>query len=120
MRRDVIKDIIRSKLKAFVTRREHAYKAIIHSGITVPDYATKARAIEVLKIQIEASKSWTLEAHLRWIHVMHDEITALLPYEFHDDPKQKIYRKHMLDLLNYCEDLLNSKTNVQLFKPLSL
>jgi hypothetical protein len=111
---NIIRDIIRSKIKCFINRRKRAYDSIVNAGYAVPDYAHKNRTIEALRIQLQASESWDLKAHLNWIHAMHDDITALLPYEFHDDPKQILYRKHMVDLLRYCEDLLNSKPLFQL------
>jgi hypothetical protein len=107
---ELIRDIIRSKIKCFVNRRERAYKFILHSGHPIPDYHNKARAIDALRIQLNASIRWNLEAHLKWIQAMHDDIVVLLPYEFHDDPKQKKYREHIMHLLDYCRDLLNTKS----------
>lgn len=101
--------IIRSKLSCFISRRERAYRAVVTGGHPVPDYAAKIRAINMLRNQLQASTAWDLQSNLRWIHAMRHLVTELLPYEFHDDPKQKVYRKHMVDLLNYCEDLLDSK-----------
>lgn len=102
-------DLIRQKISNFITARERAYNAIAKKGAQIPDYALKRRAITLLRVQLNASENWDLQANLRWIHAMRHLITRLLPFEFHDDEKQKAYRKHMIDLLNYCDDLLNAQ-----------
>jgi hypothetical protein len=93
--------------------RERAYKAVRSKGHPVPDYSLKMKAINSLRVQLSASAEWDLQSNLRWIHAMRHQIVELLPYEFHDDQKQLLYRKHITDLLNYCEDLLNSKRNLK-------
>ena len=105
----LVRDIIRTKLKRFVNMREQAYKKILSSGYAVPGYSLKMQCINAIRTQLEASKNWNLQANLSWVVAMYPNIVALLPREFHDDPKQQVYRKHMLDLLNYCKDLLNTK-----------
>lgn len=101
----VTKQIIRIKLAGFITRREHAYDAMTKRGRAVPDLAVKMNAIKALRKQLDASRDWDLKAHLLWIGAMRHMITTLLPYEFHEDEKQRRYRKRIVDLLNYCEDL---------------
>ena len=105
---NLCRDLIRSKLSRFINNRERAYGVIVKKGFTVPEYDIKMRAIKFLRIQLDASRDWDLQSHLRWISAMRQLITTLLPFEFHDDPKQRAYRKHMVDLLNYCNDLLNT------------
>jgi hypothetical protein len=103
------RQLIRGKLTHFLNSRERAYQFIAKKGAVVPGYDVKMKAITSIRIQLSASRTWDLNSHLKWIHSMRDQIMALLPYEFHDDPKQRKYRKHMTDLLKYCEDLLDSK-----------
>jgi hypothetical protein len=106
---ELVRDLIRKKLNAFITRREKAYQHMISKGHAVPAYGEKMQAIKSLRVQMNASASWDLRSNLLWIHSMRDQIHVLLPFEFHDDPKQRAYRKRILDLLRYCEDLLISK-----------
>lgn len=108
------KAIIRNKLSGFITRRQHAYDAMTKRGYTVPDLARKNKAIAALRDQLEASRDWSLRSHLLWICAMRHLITTLLPYEFHDDAKQVKYRKRIVDLLNYCEDLCKKFVNHKL------
>lgn len=107
--RSQVRDIIREKLQAFITRREKAYKFIAEKGSAIPDYDKKIQAINTIRVQLQASRDWDLQAHLKWIHAMRDQIQILLPFEFHDDQKQRQYRERILNLLRYCEDLLDSK-----------
>jgi hypothetical protein len=107
--KDQVRNIIRNKLQAFITRREHAYKFVIAKGGNIPDYDKKTRAIRALRVQLQASRDWSLQANLKWIHAMREQIHLLLPFEHHDDQKLKQYRERVLNLLRYCDDLLDSK-----------
>ena len=107
--RDEIILKLRGKLTHFINRREKAYEAISKRGIIVPDYATKKRAINSLRVQLEASKTWNLRSHVLWICAMRKEIVALLPYEFHDDPAQVTYRNRIRELLTWCDDQVHAK-----------
>jgi hypothetical protein len=40
---------------------------------------------------------------------MREQIHILLPFEHHDDQKLKQYRERVLNLLRYCDDLLDAK-----------
>jgi hypothetical protein len=117
---DIMLGIIRSKLLHFINRREKAYQSIVNKGQTVPDYSSKISAINDLRVQLKASEGWSLESNLNWIHAMNDKLIKILPSEFNDDPKQKRYRKHMLDLVSYCEDLFNSKPMFQNLIPTTM
>lgn len=103
---DSIKDHLRGRLQHFINRREHAYAAIVKRNIPVPDYAEKMKAIKDIRIQLEASKDWSLRSHILWVCTMRSEIMLLLPYEFHDDPRQVTYRNKIKDLLAWCSDQL--------------
>jgi len=98
------KQILRKKLAGFINRRQHAYDAMTKRGFAVPDLALKNNSIKTLRKQLEASRDWNLRSHIMWICAMRHLIVTLLPYEFHDDRKQLLYRKRILDLLNYCEE----------------
>lgn len=101
--------VIRDKLASLINRRAKAYEASIRKGHIIPHYAEKIRAIKALRAQLMASDGWELQSNLRWIHAMKGDLLLILPAEFHSDEKQKRYRKHMLDLIGFCEDLLNCK-----------
>jgi len=100
---------LRDQLAAFITRREKAYKAILAKGQAVPDLALKEKAIANLRAQLEASKDWTLRSHILWILALRHQIAELLPYEFHDDPKQVKYRQRIIDMLRWCDDQIGTK-----------
>lgn len=100
---------LRDRIMRFINRREKAYESIRKKGYPVPEYDAKKKAIRALRNQLEASSSWSLRSHILWICAMRHLITRLLPYEFHDDCKQVQYRKHIIDLLNYCEFQLHLK-----------
>jgi hypothetical protein len=102
-------DIIRQKLHAFIIRREHAYKSVIEKGGVIPDYQAKVKAISELKTMLDASRDWSLQSNLKWIHAKREQINLLLPFEHHDDQKLKQYRERMLNLLRYCDDLLDTQ-----------
>lgn len=104
-----IRQELRARLMRFLNRREKAYKEIIKRGFRVPGYSHKAAAINAIRVQLRASETWTLRSHCLWISAMRDQLVSLLPFEFHDDPKQVAYRKHMIDLLCFCDDQVNSK-----------
>jgi hypothetical protein len=107
--KDQVRDIIREKLLSLINRRERAYKSIVEKGSNIPDYDKKVRAINAIRIQLEASRDWDLQSNLRWIHAMREQIHIILPFEFHDDQKQRLYRERLLNLLRYCDDLLDTK-----------
>jgi hypothetical protein len=100
---------IRTTLMRFINRREFAYKAVIKAGHQVPDYKRKRAAIDKLRIQLAASATWSLTQNIKWIVTMRTDIMLLLPFEFHDDPKQVAYRNHIREVINYCEDSINPK-----------
>lgn len=95
----------------FINRRERAYKEIRKRGYPVPEYERKKNAITALRAQLEASATWSLNSHVLWICAMRPQLATLLPFEFHDDPKQVAYRKVIIQLLNYCDDLMNTTSN---------
>lgn len=100
---------LRTRLMRFLNRRERAYKEILKKGFKIPDYAEKTEAIQAIRVQLAASTDWTLRSHYLWICAMQEKICKLLPFEFHDDHKQITYRKHILELLAFCDDQVNSK-----------
>lgn len=100
---------IRGRITHFVNARQKAYEISVKKGRTIPGYAEKISAILMLKVHLQASEHWDLQANLRWIHQLRQQILVLLPSEFNEDPRQRKYRQHMLDLLSYCELLLDSK-----------
>lgn len=106
---DKIIQEIRGRLMRFVNGRERAYREIRKRGLPVPDLHRKENAIAVLRAQLQASASWSLRSHMIWVDRLRSEIKLLLPYEFHDDPRQVVYRKSMMDLLNYCSDNIKRK-----------
>jgi len=104
-----VRNELRTRLMRFLNRRERAYKIIQKKGFAVPDYSSKVKAIKAIRIQLMASDGWTMKSHCLWICAMSKQIKSLLPFEFHDDPAQQTYRKHMLQLLAFCDDVVNSK-----------
>jgi hypothetical protein len=101
--------IIRAKLDGFVKARQKAYQAVVAKGKMPLDYAEKISAILMLRVQLEASSGWDLTAHLKWISAMRPQIMAILPAANSESPRMLKFRKHMLDLLGYCDDLADSK-----------
>lgn len=116
MQTDSTLSIIRTKLTHYVNRRARAYEFALSKGYAVEEYALKVRAITSLRIQLQASVTWSLHSNLQWIHVMHAELIKILPSEF-SDHKQKKYRKHILDLITFCEDLLTNNSSIQKLTP---
>ncbi len=98
---------LRETLMRFINRRERAYKETLKLKRPVPEYAQKVQAITRLRTQLSASRDWTLMQNIKWIVAMRSDITLLLPFEFHKDEKQRTYRKHITELLNYCEDSIH-------------
>lgn len=106
--------ILRGKLHGFITARQKAYAAVVAKGKLPIDYAEKISAILMLRVQLEASSGWDLAAHLKWISAMRPQIMAILPAATNESPRMLKFRKHMLDLLSYCDDLADSKPLFQL------
>lgn len=107
-----IRNQIRERLMRFINRRERAYKEMIRQGKPVPEYQRKVQAITALRAQLQASAQWSLHSHVLWICAMREQVAALLPFEFHDDPRQIAYRKAIIDLLRYCDDQLNTSNKL--------
>jgi len=116
---DIIRNELRDRLMRFINRRERAYKEIRKKNLPVADYKKKLDAMERLRVQLVASTGWSLRSHIMWICAMRADIVTLLPYEFHDDPKQVTYRKHISDMISWCDDQLETEQQ-KLFKPLSI
>jgi hypothetical protein len=104
------RDIIRAKLTGFVRARQHAYESVIKKGGTIPEYREKISVIIMLSVQLQASANWDLHAHMNWIIAMRPQILTLLPSENHSDSRHRSFRKHMLDLLSYCELMHDTKS----------
>lgn len=101
---------LRSRLMRFCNCRERAYEVMRRKGYPVPDYSAKLAAILFIRIHLQASTHWPLAPHLRMVAVtLRKHITVLLPFEFHDEDRQRSYRKHILDLLTYCDEQMQRK-----------
>lgn len=106
---------MRSRLMRFTNCRERAYNAIRKKGYAVPDYSAKIAAILFIRIHLQASESWSLAGHVRMIgDTLRKHITVLLPYEFHEQDRMRSYRKHIIDLLAFCDERM-PKTQFTLF-----
>jgi hypothetical protein len=101
--------LIWSNVSQFVKAREKAYHFLVGQGIEVPDFAQKCRAIKTLQSQLEASRTWSLLAQVRWIHAMRPMIATLLPMEDHPQARLRTYRRRILHLLNYCDALCSTQ-----------
>lgn len=95
---------LRDRLARFINRRERAYKETIAQGNEVPHYAEKMAAIAALRIQLEASTTWELKAHINWIYSMRANIMLLLPSRFHRSQAQIKYRERITALITWCDD----------------
>lgn len=106
---------IRSRVMRFCNCRERAYQVMRKKGFAVPDYSAKLAAILFIRIHLQASDQWPLAAHVRLIgETLRKHITVLLPHEFHEQDRMRSYRKHILDLLRFCDDRL-AKQQISLF-----
>lgn len=106
---------MRTRLMRFTQSRERAYNAIRKKGYAVPDYSAKIAAILFIRIHLQASEAWSFAAHVRMIaETLRKHITVLLPYEFHEQGRMRSYRKHILDLLAFCDERM-PKTQFTLF-----
>lgn len=99
-----IRSELRNRLTRFINRREHAYKEAIAKGNEVPHYAERMTAISLLRIQLEASATWDLKAHINWIYSMRANIMLLLPSRFHKSQAQIKYRERITALITWCDD----------------
>lgn len=110
---------IRTRLMRFVNCRERAYNVMRKKGFPVPDYAGKIVSIIFIRTHLQASENWSLTAHVRMIAGnMRKHIHVLLPFEFHEQERQRSYRKHILDLLQFCDDrMLKSQISLITNKP---
>lgn len=112
---DKIRNEIRGRLMRFTNCRERAYEYVRKKGHPVPDYTDKVAAILFIRIHLQASASWDLKAHIRLIaKTLRVHIETLLPFEFHDDKRQLSYRRHIEDLMKYCDREM-PKIETQLF-----
>lgn len=106
---------IRTRLMRFCNCRERAYNVMRKKGYAVPDYSAKIAAILFIRIHLEASEQWPLAAHVRMIaETLRKHIAVLLPHEFHEQDRQRSYRKHILDVLRFCDDRM-AKKQISLF-----
>lgn len=101
---------IRTRLMRFCNGRERAYNVMRKKGFPVPDYSAKLAAILFIRIHLQASERWPLAAHVRMVaETLRKHITVLLPHEFHEQDRMGSYRKHILDLLRFCDDRMARK-----------
>lgn len=101
---------IRDRLMRFCNCRERAYQVMRRKGYPVPDYSAKLSAILFIRIHLQASEQWPLAAHVRMIsQTLRKHINVLLPHEFHDQDRMRSYRKHILDLLRFCDERFNER-----------
>lgn len=106
---------IRTRLMRFTNCRERAYDVMRKKGYPVPDYSAKIASILFIRIHLQASESWDLTAHVRMVaETLRRHITVLLPSEFHEQDRQRSYRKHIIDLLRFCDDRM-PRTQITLF-----
>lgn len=110
-----IRGEIRTRLMRFTNCRERAYNVMKKRGHAVPDYSAKIASIIFIRIHLQASESWDLKAHVRMVaETLRKHIITLLPFEFHEEDRQRSYRKHIIDLLQFCDDRIQ-KNQITLF-----
>lgn len=101
---------MRTRLMRFTNCRERAYKEMRKRGCPVPDYSAKIASILFIRIHLQASEKWDLNAHVRMVgDTLRKHITVLLPYEFHEQDRQRTYRNHILDLLRFCDERMQKR-----------
>lgn len=110
---DKIKREIRDRLMRFCNCRERAYSVMVKKGYPVPDYSTKLAAILFIRTHLQASEKWSLAGHVRLVgETLREHISLLLPHEFHEQNRLRNYRRHILDLLRFCDDCLDKKASL--------
>jgi hypothetical protein len=106
---------LRTRLMRFCNCRERAYNMMRKKGYAVPDYSAKIASILFIRIHLQASESWPLAPHIRMIsETLRKHIHTILPFEFHEQDRQRSYRKHILDVLRFCDDRMEKK-QIRLF-----
>ena len=101
---------LRTRLMRFCNCRERAYQVMRRKGYPVPGYSAKIAAILFIRIHLQASERWPLAPHVRMVAVtLRRHITELLPFEFHEEDRQRSYRKHIIDLLRFCDERMEKK-----------
>lgn len=106
---------IRERLMRFVNRRERAFREIRRRQPSA-NFRHQLEAIEAIRIQLQASAQWSLASHVRMVVALRYKILLLLPSKDHHIKGELTYRKHMIELVNFCEDQLGEP---YLFKQLS-
>lgn len=94
---------IRRRLIVLCNHRERAYREARSHGNLVPHYRLKKEAIERIRIQLKASNSWTLDAHLKMVHGLAELIELILPEA---DSRFVKFRRSMVDMVVWCESQL--------------
>lgn len=96
---------IRTRLLRFTNCRERAYNVMRKKGYPIPDFTAKIASILFIRIHLQASESWSLDAHVRMVAAtLRKHIETILPYEFHDEPRVRTYRQRIVDLLKFCDE----------------
>lgn len=96
---------IRTRLLRFTNCRERAYNVMRKKGYPIPDFTAKIASILFIRIHLQASEAWSLDAHVRMVAAtLRKHIETILPYEFHDEPRVRTYRQRIVDLLKFCDE----------------
>lgn len=112
--RKVLREI-RDRLMRFCNCRERAYEVMRKKGYPVPDYSAKIASILFIRIHLQHSENWPLKPHFRLVsETLRKHINTILPFEFHEQDRQRSYRKHIIDLLRFCDDRM-PKSQISLF-----
>src|SRR5687767_5974423 len=101
---------IRTRLMRFANCRERAYNVMRKKGYGVPDYSAKIASIIFIRVHLQASEQWNLTGHVRMVsETLRKHIHVILPFEFHEQDRQRSYRKHIVDLISFCDDQMEKK-----------
>lgn len=96
---------IREVLTGLCNAREHAFNGALQAGHKVEAHEEKMKAIEKIRLHLEAFKTCSESAHINLVRAFKEDIILLIPSgeRFHK------YRSKLYDMLNWCDQHSNQK-----------